>query len=146
MVVGSTTVFIVGIAREFPPVYGHIVSPGKFRVDSEGCEGLQNHGKLRCFVKTVPGNKERKIQIPQIMEYGSAAGETADQGAALLLEKGGSAFHPGVLIFADDHGVLVLPEVEDYSIFCLGQKEFFDGQVPAGIEGVAFICVKSHGW
>ena len=37
--------------------------------------------------------------------------------AALLFQKGKAAFFPGILIAADDHGIFVLPKIENAGLF-----------------------------
>jgi regulator of RNase E activity RraA len=73
------------------------------------------------------------------VEDRSAAGKATGQSAALLLEEGGFAFFPGILILADNHGVFILPEVQDALTFCYTfQQNLLYRQIVVGIEAGAF--------
>ena len=74
------------------------------------------------------------------MEHGPAAGEPSGQMPALALQQGYPAFDPGVLVFADDHGVLILPQVQKAAPAIDGlQQVLLGSQVDEGIEGPAFV-------
>ena len=79
----------------------------------------------------------------------AAAGQTAGQGASLLLQQAGAALLPGVLVAADDHGVLVLPQVEDAGVVRhMLRQVLLQGQVAIGIGSVAGIGIQvlDHGF
>ncbi len=76
--------------------------------------GGLNHLQLLFQIVALRGCQERKIQIAQIMVYGSASGGTSGQKAALLLQKLGLALPNGVLIPSDDYRMIVLPEIEHH--------------------------------
>src|SRR5699024_9259778 len=79
-------------------------------------------------------DQEGKIQVAQVVEHRASAGEAAGQAAPLLLQQGGAALQPGVLVAADDHGVLVLPQVEDAAaLLHRPQQQLLHRQVAVGV-------------
>lgn len=72
------------------------------------------------------------------MEHRPAAGEAAGQMPAFLFQQGGAALLPSVLIAPDDHGVAVLPQVEDAAVFLHGfQQVLLHRQVVVGVGLIA---------
>ena len=66
-----------------------------------------------------------------------AAGEPADQFAAVRLELPDAAFLPGILVFADDDRPFVLPQKQDaLSWFCVHGQVFFDRQIVSRIRAI----------
>jgi hypothetical protein len=54
--------------------------------------------------------------------------------ATLLIEEGGSAFFPWILIAPDDYSILVLPEIEDaLTLFDIFHQMLFNSQIVVGI-------------
>ena len=73
------------------------------------------------------------------MEHRAAAGQTAGQLSALAFQQAGAALLPRVLIAADDHGVLILPQVENAGFIVrrhLGQIAL-QRQITIGIRAAA---------
>ena len=104
------------IAGEFPPGGQNVVAPGEARLDAEGAAGLDDHTLLPVQIVLRRGQAEREIQISHIVIHGAAAGEAAGELPAVLLQKRRAALLPGILIPADDHGMAVLPQIEDAGI------------------------------
>ena len=126
VMIGLLAVFIEGVARKFPARRQNVIPAGHLRRDPQGFRRQADDLHLPGHIVILLGQQECKIQIPQIMEDCPAAGQPPGQMATLLLQEGGSAFFPGILIAPNDHRILVLPQVEDAG-FCLHcvQKHFF---------------------
>lgn len=90
--------------------------PGEARLDAEGAAGLDDHTLLPVQIVLRRGQAEREIQISHIVIHSAAAGEAAGELPAVLLQKRRAALLPGILIPADDHGMAVLPQIEDAGI------------------------------
>ena len=83
------------------------------------------------------------------MEYRATAGEPTGQKTALLLEQGGSALFPCILILANDHCILILPKEEDAFILFHGFHQILlGGKIQIGIKTVTFVQFDSiyHAW
>ena len=149
MVVGLGAVFVEGVAGAFSAVGQDIVAAGFFRRDSQAAQGFQDHSQLPIQVIILLGHQKGKIQIPQIVKHSAAAGEPAGQMTTLLSQEGGSAFFPWVLVAADDHGVPVLPEVEDALAFLYAfQQGLLHRQIIVGVVADPFIQrdLRDHPW
>ena len=112
----AAVVVIERIAGEFPPGGQNVVAPGEARLDAEGAAGLDDHTLLPVQIVLRRGQAEREIQISHIVIHSAAAGEAAGELPAVLLQKRRAALLPGILIPADDHGMAVLPQIEDAGI------------------------------
>jgi hypothetical protein len=95
----------------------------------------------KVAVLTAPKTIEiQEVQIPEIVEHGPAPGEPSGQVSAFSFQQGHPAFGPGVLVLADDHRVLVLPQVQKAAPAVHGlQQVLLHSQVEKGIEGPAFV-------
>ena len=104
--------------RYLPRLAGgqNVVAPGEARLDAEGAAGLDDHTLLPVQIVLRRGQAEREIQISHIVIHSAAAGEAAGELPAVLLQKRRAALLPGILIPADDHGMAVLPQIEDADI------------------------------
>ena len=139
-------VVVEGVAGELAAIGGQVISSRQFRRDAEALTGLQKHPLLLPQIVVFGGHQKGEIQVPQIVEHRPAPGEPSGQVPALAFEEGCSALRPGVLILADDHGVLVLPEIEKAAPAFHGvQQVLLGSQVEKGVEGPAFIGQQSLG-
>ena len=104
---------VVGITGELPSLRQQIVAAGQLRPDPQQAAGHDNDLLLPGKVVVALRNTECKIQVAQVVKHRPAAGEPPCQSAPLAFQKARAAFPPGILVAADDHGVLVLPEIEN---------------------------------
>ena len=149
VVEGAAAMIVEGVAGEFPALGQQVIAAGQLRLDAQQTAGLQDHPLLAGQVIIPGGHGEGEVQIPHVVEHCTAAGQTAGQGASLLLQQAGAALLPGVLVAADDHGVLVLPQVEDAGVVRhMLRQVLLQGQVAIGIGSVAGIGIQvlDHGF
>ena len=136
-----------GVAGEFRTrLDGHqVVPPGERRWDAEAAHGSLDHAQLPVNVVGRAGEDKGDVQVPQVVEHRAAAGAAPGQPPAFGLQQLHAALLPGVLVAADDHGILVLPQVE-YDL--VGAEAFeqqrLHGQVVPGVEGIARQHAAAH--
>ena len=107
---------VKGVAGELPPLGQQIVAPGQLRSESQQAAGRENDLLLPVKIVVFLRDAEGEVQVAQIVEHRAAAGEPPRQHTALLLQKAGAALLPGVLVAANDHRVLILPQVENAGV------------------------------
>ena len=111
---------ILGVTGEFFPVYRHIIPAVDFRMDAQFCQRSDNRlaeeAQIQIFEITGIGN-EAVVQIPEIVIDGASAGKPPDYTDIMLLHVRQVDFRESVLVFADDNGIVILPEHEIISVF-----------------------------
>ena len=75
----------------------------------------------------------------RIMKDSVAAEESPRKMTTLLRQEGGSAIIPWILVASDDHGIFILPQIEDALIFHhLFKQILLDGEIVMRVEGRFF--------
>ena len=75
----------------------------------------------------------------RIMKDSVAAEESPRKMTTLLRQEGGSAIIPWILVASDDHGIFILPQIEDALILCHRfQQKLLYGEIIMRIEGRSF--------
>ena len=117
----QNTIFEDALGRtgDFSAIHQNIIPAGSLRIEAEALQGLHHRrGEPlhRQLLKLSGIGDEGVIQVAQIVIHSAAAGEAAGELPAVLLQKRRAALLPGILIPADDHGMAVLPQIEDAGI------------------------------
>ena len=125
----------LGVAGYLRAIHHDIVPAVGFRLHAQIGESTEdgiNEGAEIDAAGGIVGSDVGEIHIAQIVEHGSAAGHAPDHGDPVGFRIGNVDLGPGVLILADDHGVIVPPEHKDI-LRPVGEKIFFRRQIEGGI-------------
>ena len=134
MVVSTFFLKVEGVAGKFPAGNRQIVAAAEFSINPQPAHRLQNYLQLSLQVVAGAGHYKSKVEIAQVVENGAAARQAPGQLFAVVLQFLAPALLPGILIAADDHSALVLPEVEDDLVLSQrSQQVFLQGQVVPGV-------------
>ena len=134
MVVGILPFFIKGIAGKLPAFHQDVVAARPLHGQTKAGSRFLNHLGLPGHIVIGPGNKEGEVQVSQIVEHGTPAGETAGQMPAVFFQLFHPAFLPGVLILSDDHRLPVLPQIQGAAFRRIAfHQKLFQCQVMIGV-------------
>ena len=130
---------ILGIAGELPPVDGHVVAAIDLCGDAEfgkgADDGLAEDREVQRRESAGVGD-EGEVEVAEVVINSAAAGETADHADPVLLHISLVDFGKGVLVFADDDGVVVLPEHEVCAVARQRVEHILlGGQIEGGVGG-----------
>ena len=140
---------VLGVAGEFFAVDGDVVAAVDLGVDAQ--LGQRVHHRLAeepevemLGVRRVGDKGE--VQVAHVVIHGAAAGETAHHGDTVGIHVGLIDLRQGVLVFADDDGVVILPQHEISPV--PGQtvkNHLLHGQIVSRIGGVKIQIGQLHG-
>ena len=127
-----------GIAREFASLAGEVIAPRDLGFKSIGEERVLDDGELLAHVIQRLVGDEREVDVAQVVVDGAAACAATHQMTAFIEQQLDVAFRIGILVIADDDGLLVFPEVHRNGAFLLLVREILlHGAVEEGIVLVA---------
>lgn len=104
------------VAGKFPSVEQDIVSTRANRIESQRLNGVENDPEAFAEIEFRARENDRKVQIPEIVVNGSAAGAAPREKSALVLKQPRFALRPRVLIATDDDGMPILPQKENGTV------------------------------
>ena len=113
------------VAGKLAAVGQNVVPAGNFGGNAKHPAGLDNDALLLAKVIVLCAQTERKVEVSHVMVDRTAAGKPTGQRTAVALEFRRAAFRPCVLVAADDHGMFVLPEIDDQRVFRHGVRQIF---------------------
>lgn len=131
---------ILGVAGEFLPVDGHVIPPVDLSGDAQRRQ--RRHHRLteqlevdRLHVAGI--GDEREIQVAHVVVHRPTAGQPPYHPHTVLADELLVDLGSGVLVLADNDGVVILPQHEIGAI--PGQRVkhvLFRRQIPRGIGGI----------
>ena len=113
VVVALVPRLVIGVAGELLAVHRQVVTAVLLCRDAQGADGLEDDLRLPGHVIVPPAGEEGEVQVPQVVVNRPTTGQTADKMSAVCFQSLDPAFVGCVLVAPDDHGALVLPQVED---------------------------------
>ena len=128
---------VLGVAGELLAVHSDVVAAGDLRLHAEGAQrfhdGDAEHMEVDA-VHPVGVGDEREVQVAQVVIDRAAAGKAAHHGDVMGPDEVTVDLRHRVLIFADNDGVVVLPEHE-VALAAVQAVEhiLLQSQIPAGV-------------
>ena len=130
---------ILGVAGEFLPVDGDVVAAVDLRMDTQSRQGTHHRLTEQVHIQSSAAcgiGDEGEVQIAHVVIHRAAAGQPPHHPDAPALHGLQVDLGQGVLILADDDGIVILPEHKVHPIPGQTVKDvLLHSQVIAGIGG-----------
>ena len=109
---------VLGIAGELLTVDGHVVAAVEPGIHAQLLQRM-DHGAAKYAqiqLRTLGIGDEGVVQVAQIMVHRTAAGKSAHHTDAVAADKGLVDLSQGVLVLADDDGIVILPQHQIHAV------------------------------